>query len=145
MAASEDKAASSLGQLLRKAALLSLTASVLLFQVANTAMLPLIGSAMTMHSSQWATALVAAAIFALQLVVAAISPSVGQLARSWGRRPVLLIAHGGHLRHCGGLPRAGWNGRLRLCVRAGHDAGNETTNRVTLQGPALDWCAFTGP
>jgi hypothetical protein len=24
-------------------------------------------------------------------------------------------------------------------------AGNETTDRVTLQGPALDWCAFTGP
>jgi MFS family permease len=34
---------------------------------------------------------VAACIVAPQLVIAAISPTVGQLAQSWGRRPLLLI------------------------------------------------------
>jgi MFS family permease len=84
----------SLGQLLRIPALIGITASVLLFQVANAAMLPLVGSAITMRSSHLATPLVAAAIVAPQLVVAAISPSVGELAQSWGRRPVLLIGFG---------------------------------------------------
>ena len=67
------------------------TACVLLFHLANAAMLPLVGSDVTMRSSRWATALVAACIIAPQLVVAAISPTVGQLAQSWGRRPLLLI------------------------------------------------------
>ena len=54
-------------------------------------MLPLVGSDVTMRSSHWATALVAACIIAPQLVVAAISPKVGELAQDWGRRPLLLI------------------------------------------------------
>jgi len=57
-------------------------------------MLPLVGSDVTMRSSRWATALVAACIITPQLVVAAISPTVGQLAQSWGRRPLLLIGFG---------------------------------------------------
>jgi MFS family permease len=36
-------------------------------------------------------ALVAACIVVPQLVVAAISPTVGQVAQNWGRRPVLLL------------------------------------------------------
>ncbi len=89
-----NNGALSLGQLLRTPALVGITASVLLFQIANAAMLPLVGSAITMRSSQLATPLVAAAIVAPQLVVAAISPSVGQLAQSWGRRPALLMGFG---------------------------------------------------
>jgi MFS family permease len=80
--------------LLRNPALLILAASVLLFHLANAAMLPLVGSDVTMRSSRWATALVAACIITPQLVVAAISPTVGQLAQSWGRRPLLLIGFG---------------------------------------------------
>ena len=80
-----------LGRLLRSPALLILAACVLLFHLANSAMLPLVGSDVTMRSGRWATALVAACIIAPQLVVAAISPTVGQLAQSWGRRPLLLI------------------------------------------------------
>ena len=57
-------------------------------------MLPLVGSDVTMRSSRWATALVAACIIAPQLVVAAISPKVGELAQDWGRRPLLLIGFG---------------------------------------------------
>ena len=75
----------------RNRALIVLTACVLLFHLANAAMLPLVGSDVTMRSSQWATALVAACIIAPQLVVAVISPAVGRLAQSWGRRPLLLM------------------------------------------------------
>jgi MFS family permease len=83
-----------IGRFLRKPDLLILTACVMFFHVANAAMLPLVGSAMTMRSSQWATALVAACIVAPQLVIAMISPTMGRLAESWGRRPVLLIGFG---------------------------------------------------
>jgi len=83
--------ATGIGRLLRSRALFVLTACVLLFHLANAAMLPLVGSDVTMRSSQWATALVAACIIAPQLVVASISPSVGRLAQSWGRRPLLLL------------------------------------------------------
>ena len=64
---------------------------LILFQAANTAMLPLVGSMMAMRSSQWASALIAACIIGPQLIVALISPTVGALAETWGRRPLLLI------------------------------------------------------
>jgi len=83
--------ATSIGRVLRSRALIVLAACVLLFHLANAAMLPLVGSDVTMRSSQWATALVAACIIAPQLVVASISPAVGRLAQSWGRRPLLLM------------------------------------------------------
>jgi MFS family permease len=84
----------SVAVLLRKPGLLAFTLCVLLFHVANAAMLPLLGSDVTMRSSRWATALVAACIIAPQIVVAAISPKVGRLAQGWGRRPLLLIGFG---------------------------------------------------
>jgi MFS family permease len=54
-------------------------------------MLPLVGSAVTMRSAQWATIIIAACIVVPQLVVAALSPWVGRRAEIWGRRPLLLI------------------------------------------------------
>jgi MFS family permease len=93
-ACSASQQTATLGRLLRNPALLTLAACVLLFHLANAAMLPLVGSDVTMRSSRWATALVAACIITPQLVVAAISPTVGQLAQSWGRRPLLLIGFG---------------------------------------------------
>jgi hypothetical protein len=83
-----------ISSLLRKQGLLVFTLCILLFHLANAAMLPLVGSDVTMRSSRWATALVAACIIAPQLVVAAISPKVGELAQDWGRRPLLLIGFG---------------------------------------------------
>ena len=83
--------ASPIAELLLKPSLLVLMTCIMLFHAANAAMLPLVGSAMAVRSSQWATALVAASIVAPQFVVAAISPRVGQLAQSWGRRPVFLL------------------------------------------------------
>jgi predicted MFS family arabinose efflux permease len=77
--------------LLRQRPLLILAGCVMLFHLANSAMLPLMGSVVTMRSSQWATVLIAACIVVPQLVVAALSPWVGRRAQSWGRRPLLLI------------------------------------------------------
>jgi MFS family permease len=72
-------------------ALMIFAGSVVLFQLANTAMLPLIGSTVTMRSSHWATVLVAACIVAPQILVALLSPWVGHQAQRWGRRPLLII------------------------------------------------------
>jgi len=62
-----------------------------LFHFANAAMLPLMGSIMTMRSGDWAAVLIAACIIVPQLVVAAISPWVGRQAEIRGRRPMLLL------------------------------------------------------
>jgi MFS family permease len=64
---------------------------LLLFHLANAAMLPLMGSVVTMRSARWATLLIAACIVVPQLVVAALSPWIGRRAQIWGRRPLLLI------------------------------------------------------
>jgi MFS family permease len=68
-----------------------LAGCVMLFHLANAAMLPLMGSVVTMRSSQWATVLIAACIVVPQIVVAALSPWVGRQAECWGRRPMLLL------------------------------------------------------
>jgi MFS family permease len=80
-----------LTKLLRNPPLLTLAGCILLFHLANAAMLPLMGSVLTMRSSQWATIQIAACIVVPQLVVAALSPWVGRLAQRWGRRPLLII------------------------------------------------------
>jgi MFS family permease len=77
--------------LLRQRPLLILAGCVMLFHLANAAMLPLMGSVVTMRSSQWATVLIAACIVVPQVVVAALSPWVGRQAECWGRRPLLLL------------------------------------------------------
>jgi predicted MFS family arabinose efflux permease len=74
--------------------LLAFAACNALFQLANAAMLPLMGSIMTMRSANWATVLIAACIIVPQLVVAALSPWVGRKADRWGRRPLLLLGFG---------------------------------------------------
>ncbi len=71
--------------------LMIFAAAVVLFQLANTAMLPLIGSTVTMRSSHGAPALVAACIVAPQFLVALSAPWVGRQAQGWGRRPLLLL------------------------------------------------------
>ncbi len=79
-----------LRSLLQKRALLIFGACLLLFHLANAAMLPLMGSVLTMRSSQWATVMIGACLVGPQLVVAAFSPWVGRQAERWGRRPLLI-------------------------------------------------------
>jgi predicted MFS family arabinose efflux permease len=64
---------------------------VLLLQLANAAMLPLMAGVVTTRSSQWAPVLIAACIIVPQAIVALTSPSVGRKAQQWGRRPLLLL------------------------------------------------------
>src|SRR3984893_11593820 len=71
--------------------LLIFAASVLLLQLANAAMLPLMAGVVTTRSSQWAPVLIAACIIVPQAIVALMSPSVGRLAQLWGRRPLLFV------------------------------------------------------
>lgn len=76
--------------LLSRRPLLIFGGCILLFHLANAAMLPLMGSVLTMRSSEWATVLIAACMVGPQLVVAAFSPWVGRQAQKWGRRPLLI-------------------------------------------------------
>jgi MFS family permease len=79
-----------LKSLLGKRSLLIFGACLLLFHLANAAMLPLMGSVLTTRSSQWATVMIGACLVGPQLVVAAFSPWVGRQAERWGRRPLLI-------------------------------------------------------
>jgi MFS family permease len=76
--------------LLRQRPLLIFAGSILLLQLANASMLPLMAGIVTTRSSQWATVLIAACIIVPQAIVALTSPSVGRKAQAWGRRPLLL-------------------------------------------------------
>lgn len=86
-----DKPSTKTADLMRNRPLLIFAACLLLFHLANAAMLPLMGSVLTMRSARWATVLIAACIVVPQLLVAALSPWIGRRARIWGRRPLLLI------------------------------------------------------
>jgi MFS family permease len=86
----KDPSVLGLRNLLGQPALLVFGLSILLFHLANAAMLPLMGSVLTTRSSEWATVLIAACMVGPQLVVAAFSPWAGRMAERWGRRPILL-------------------------------------------------------
>jgi len=83
--------AATLRELARNRALVVFAGCVMLFHLANAAMLPQVASIVTMRSSTWATALVGACIVVPQLVVAAFAPWVGRQAQVWGRRPLILL------------------------------------------------------
>ncbi|MGH6738165.1 MAG: MFS transporter, partial [Bradyrhizobium sp.] len=83
--------ASSILSLVRQRTLLIFAGSVLLLQLANAAMLPLMAGIVTTRSSRWAPVLIAACIVVPQAIVAWASPSVGRKAQQWGRRPLLLL------------------------------------------------------
>ena len=77
--------------LLRQRPLLIFAAAVLLLQLANAAMLPLMAGVVTTRSADWAPVLIAFCIVVPQAIVALTSPSVGRRAQQWGRRPLLLL------------------------------------------------------
>jgi len=86
-----DAKSTSVFVLVRQRALLTFAGSILLLQLANGAMLPLMAGVVTTRSSKWATVLIAACIIVPQAIVALTSPSVGRKAQQWGRRPLLLM------------------------------------------------------
>src|ERR1019366_2206184 len=90
--AAPDAESTSVLGLMRQRSLLIFAGSILLLQLANGAMLPLMAGAVTTRSSQWAPVLIAACIIVPQAIGALTSPSVGPKPQRWGSRPVPLMA-----------------------------------------------------
>ncbi len=82
------------GQILRNRRLVAFAVCLVLFHLANAAMLPLAASMLTLRSHDAATLMVAAAIVVPQFTVTLVSPWVGRGAHRWGRRPLLLVGFG---------------------------------------------------
>src|SRR5215467_8482890 len=74
--------------------LLIFAGCLFLFQFANASMLPLVGERLAYRNGTGASFIISALIILPQIVVALSAPWVGQLAQSWGRRPLLLIGFG---------------------------------------------------
>jgi MFS family permease len=64
---------------------------VMLFHLANAALLPLVGQKLAAAYPKEATASVSACIIAAQMVMLPIALLVGRTADSWGRKPLFLI------------------------------------------------------
>jgi MFS family permease len=80
-----------LGKLFRDRRLLIFGACVMLFHLANAAMLPLAGAAVTMRAGNLGNLIIGACIVVPQAVVALASPWVGRRAAVVGRRPMVLL------------------------------------------------------
>jgi MFS family permease len=79
------------GRVLTDRRLLIFAACVMLFTLGNAAMLPLIGNTLTKSVGSEASLVIAACIVVPQLIVALVSPAIGRLAETHGRRMVLLF------------------------------------------------------
>jgi MFS family permease len=71
--------------------LLIFASVMVLFQLSNAALLPIMAGSLTTRAPEWASAVIAICILAPQFVVAVIAPWVGRTAQSWGRRPLLIL------------------------------------------------------
>lgn len=80
-----------ISRLLSSRALVIFALCAMLFTLGNSAMLPLAGNTLTKEAGNFASLLIAGCIIVPQLLVAVISPTIGQLAERRGRRLVLLI------------------------------------------------------
>jgi MFS family permease len=74
--------------------LLTFATCLFLFQLANASMLPLVVEALVYQEAGHSSLIISALIILPQIVVALMAPWVGRHAKSWGRRPLLLIGFG---------------------------------------------------
>ena len=72
--------------------LLAFGLCIALFHLANAAALPLMGAELTRTQGSSASLIIAACIILPQAIMALVSPWVGRMADSWGRKPMLLLA-----------------------------------------------------
>jgi MFS family permease len=91
LAGQADAPALAVSALLRDRSLIILTLCIFLFHSANAAMLPLVGTEMTLRAGEWASLLIALCIIVPQGIVALMAPTVGRLAVERGRRSVLIV------------------------------------------------------
>jgi MFS family permease len=80
--------------LLKSPGLLVFAVCLFLFQLSNASILPLAGEALIYQGESRSSLIVSALIVLPQIVVAALAPWIGRAAKSWGRRPLLLIGLG---------------------------------------------------
>ena len=66
--------------------------AVLLFHLANAAMLPLVGQKLALQDKYIGTTLMSACIVAAQIVMVPMAMPVGARADKWGRKPLFLAA-----------------------------------------------------
>src|SRR5262249_42981429 len=64
---------------------------VVLFQLANASMMPLLGGMLSHKGRSQAAPVIAALIIVPQFIVVLLAPRVGQWAEDYGRKPLLLI------------------------------------------------------
>jgi MFS family permease len=86
-----NRPAMRLADLIGNRNLLIFSGCLMLFHLANAAMLPLVASLVTMHAKQRAPLLIAACIVVPQIVVALLSPWLGRKSQDWGRKPLLVL------------------------------------------------------
>lgn len=77
--------------LMHNRVLISFAAIVMLFQLANAAMLPILAGILAMRTPETAALVLSICILVPQFVVVAIAPWIGLKAQNWGRRPLLLL------------------------------------------------------
>ena len=90
-AGTQVTASHSVLSLLRDRRLFAFAVCAALFHLSNAGMLPLAAGRVTREAPQQAELIIAACILLPQLVVAVLSPQVGRLAETLGRRPVMLV------------------------------------------------------
>lgn len=71
--------------------LICFAATIVLFQLANAAMLPILAGILAKRDPETAALVLSICILGPQFVVVAIGPWIGVKAQSWGRRPLLLL------------------------------------------------------
>jgi len=84
-------ARASLRSLWKSPGLLTFGACLFLFQLANASVLPLVVEDLVYQGEKRSSLVVSALIVLPQIIVAVTAPWVGQWAKNWGRRPLLLI------------------------------------------------------
>jgi len=89
-AAGTAVSAAGYGILFRSRPLVIFGLCVMLFHLANAALLPLVGQKLAAAYPKEATAMMSACIVAAQLVMLPIAPLVGHTADTWGRKPLFL-------------------------------------------------------
>ena len=71
--------------------LIGFAATIVLFQLANAAMLPILAGILAKRDPETAALVLSICILVPQFVVVVIAPWIGVKAQSWGRRPLLLL------------------------------------------------------
>lgn len=89
-AAVAETSAAGYGILVRSRPLVVFGICVMLFHLANAALLPLVGQKLAAAHPREATAMMSACIVAAQAVMLPIAILVGRTADSWGRKPLFL-------------------------------------------------------